>query len=362
MIRIFTLIAFLGTFTFSVLAQTASPTAPLISKSVHQQDATFLLTNNNGNSVFSAGRDGSLFLLDFDSCSILKTFTGNNEVITCLAQSKDGKFLLSGYEDGTITLWDIENAKKIKTIRNHEGPVRGVAFSQDAKTKFLYSCAEDGFIKGYDREMDCKWVLTSESTNPLTAMVINYEGKMLYVGDQNGNIIGVKTKDLKKEIDLTSKHKGQVNCLSLSPDGNNLLSGGVDFFIKITNLTENKETQSWKAHTWKVFSAHFNPSQEYIISSSNDGNINLWDAKNYQLIKSFSLAKRTTFSSAVFSKDCKRIMGTSQVTKPNQPSNYIWETGISAGPEVKPTITIESQETPKPLLNSPKKVIKSKTK
>ena len=55
-------------------------------------------------------------------------------------------------------------------------------------------------------------------------------------------------------------------------------------------------------------------------------------------------------------------MGTSQVTKPNQPSNYIWETGISAGPEVKPTITIESQETPKPLLNSPKKVIKSKTK
>jgi WD40 repeat protein len=72
-------------------------------------------------------------------------------------------------------------------------------------------------------------------------------------------------------------HTSYVNCLTLSPDGETLASGGADRTIKIWNLATGQPLQTLKGHTSFVNAIAISPDGRFLASGSADQTIKIWD-------------------------------------------------------------------------------------
>jgi hypothetical protein len=94
-----------------------------------------------GNTIASAGEDGTVQLWNLSGKPIGQPFKGHEKDVKSVAFSPDGQLILSGSDDGTVRLWD-RSGKAIGQPKNHGGWVGSVAFSPDGKT--IISGGSDG--------------------------------------------------------------------------------------------------------------------------------------------------------------------------------------------------------------------------
>lgn len=53
------------------------------------------------------------------------------------------------------------------------------------------------------------------------------------------------------------------------------------------DMKSNKEVNSFKGHTGSVTSADFSPDGNWVVSSGNDGKINIWDINANKILHTF---------------------------------------------------------------------------
>lgn len=78
-------------------------------------------------------KDPRLVMLKLDLGTILKSFNGHSQPVSCLAISLDSRFALSGSWDKTIRLWEIAAGCCIYTFEGHTTEVHSVAFTPDGR-------------------------------------------------------------------------------------------------------------------------------------------------------------------------------------------------------------------------------------
>ncbi|HXY36545.1 MAG TPA: hypothetical protein VEI07_20075, partial [Planctomycetaceae bacterium] len=69
-------------------------------------------------------------------------------------------------------------------------------------------------------------------------------------------------------------------CVSFSPDGKRIVTGGNDNLLKIWDAETGQETLTLRAHTALVQCVAWSPDGARIASSSTDGTIRLWEASD----------------------------------------------------------------------------------
>ena len=117
------------------------------------------------------------------------------------------------------------------------------------------------------------------------ALALSVDGEWLYSGSgfpgtqKGGGEIKLWNVRTGKEILTLRGHTGQVECLALSADGKRLFSGGGlhDNTIKIWDLEAAKETVALRGHTASVKCLALSPDGRLLFSGSADGTIRVWD-------------------------------------------------------------------------------------
>jgi WD40 repeat protein len=77
-------------------------------------------------------------------------------------------------------------------------------------------------------------------------------------------------------------HTGAVQCLALSPDGTQLLSGagnadGSDCTVRLWDLRKHQQLKCFEGHPATVTGVAFAPGGKRAVSVSVDGTVRLWD-------------------------------------------------------------------------------------
>ncbi|MCG8327096.1 MAG: hypothetical protein MI974_05395 [Chitinophagales bacterium] len=193
----------------------------------HTQTVSSVCFSPDGKNILSASWDFTcrLWNLQGESIQLLEAHTGP---VSCAKFSPDGRYILSSSHDMTSRLWTL-NGNELQVYRYHNAQIRHIDISTDGLS----------FVSGSrDRDL-VLWNFTGTQIQNISnnrfggindlelaaarqEMLIGTAKHTAFLLDFNGNIIS----EFKG-------HQEEVTSVAFSPDGNLIITGSRDDFIKI---------------------------------------------------------------------------------------------------------------------------------
>lgn len=180
-----------------------------------------------------------------------------------VAFSPDGRLAAGSWEDGQIKLIDVASGRTLRSLEGHTLMVRRLCF--DPSSTRLASASFDGSAVVWDIE----------------------SGQRIH----------------------TLTHDDKVRCVSFSPDGGILATGGDDTMVRLWSTTTGEELRRMSAHTRAIHAVRSSTDGTKWLTVSADETGHLWSAWGY------SLAVLEGHESAIydgaFSHDGRRVVTSS---------------------------------------------------
>ena len=206
--------------------------------------------NDTGNLVGTSNQDHTMEIWDITTKKLKEKITAHNEIVTDIEffhNELDNQYMLSSSLDKTIRLW--KNLKCIHTFMEHNDWVRCLNIRQD-NTQFLSGCVSS-VVKLWD--IPTQRVIASvkninEDDNVLATVnslcFLNENPNLFLVGLRNGEV-KLFDQRIKNKNDEFTKDMGCINC--------------------------------FKAHYKKLNNCILNSTDKYLVTSSRNSLIRLWD-------------------------------------------------------------------------------------
>lgn len=261
--------------------------------------------------------------------TLWRTLTGHTQTVKAVAFSPDGKTLASGSatkkgkaDVDEVTLWDVQSGMWQMTLEGHGGAfimiwaeqsglVNGLAFSPDGKT--LATASEDWSVKLWDVTTG-KLKRRLKHGKPVRAVAFSPDGKM--VASATGQEIAVKLWDAQtgalKQVLSARLAMANVECVTFSPDGETLASGGAGASLILWNADTGTQViipltgYNGKVEeiAYSVVSVAFSPDGKVLASgctTKEGGLIVAWDVQAESVLWKTPIG--TAPSSVAFSPD-----------------------------------------------------------
>ncbi|NEO40180.1 MAG: WD40 repeat domain-containing protein [Moorea sp. SIOASIH] len=120
-----------------------------------------------------------------------------------------------------------------------------------------------------------------------TTLSITPDGNHVISGSTN-TTIKVWHLETKKLCFVLRGHNLDITSLAITPDGKYLVSGSKDKTIKLWNLETRKECLTLKGHGDSINTLSVTPDGKYVVSGSKDNTIKIWDLEKREEIFTFT--------------------------------------------------------------------------
>jgi WD40 repeat protein len=193
----------------------------------------------------------------------------------------DGKdILISMGSDKSLISWNLLTGKSEKIV-THSSRIRVISVSKDGR--YVYGGTDDGkLIRWTISNGESRMIYDNRNTS-INTLALNRNGSRVVLGDKSGNII-VLDPNAGRVISRVKGHSSRVLDISYSPDNTQLASSSMDGTIKIWNARDLSETPIvLTAHESWVFAIAFSPDGRSIVSSSENGDIFFWSSRTKYL-------------------------------------------------------------------------------
>jgi WD40 repeat protein len=262
----------------------------------------------------------------------IRRFVGaSDEDLITAAFSPDSKYVLTSDGPGGVQIWEIETGKEVQHFGKGNMSAYKVMFSPDGKYVVIVSNQSTGGTEAlvWDRAsvQQIRRFTFSEPTASLVDLEISPDGKYFLTAETD-NIARLWDATKGNEIRRFSGHSGPIQRAVFSPDGSYVLSGSYDQTARLWDvrtgnelrvysdiaavtdvalsqdgkylLTSNSSsTRLWSAQptTSHTFAGHdslawasgFSQDQRYVITSSNDNTIWLWNRQTGEEVRRFRI-------------------------------------------------------------------------
>ncbi|MGV3720696.1 MAG: WD40 repeat domain-containing protein [Actinomycetota bacterium] len=160
--------------------------------------------------------------------------------IWSLAFSPDGKSLAAGSYQ-TVQLWDVESRTATRKLSGHAGPVRCLSWSRDGSR-----LAAGGGKPGEAGEVR---IWSASDGSSISSMV---------------------------------EHRDVVEGVAFAPDGQAVLSAGLDEKALVTEVASRKVVQALMDHTNRVVTVAVSPDGKYVLTGALDRTVKVWSGVDYK--------------------------------------------------------------------------------
>jgi WD40 repeat protein len=270
----------------AILGLTASPWAPLLAVSGHEQ----------------------VLLFHSETLALIGALPFTEGQPLDLKFSRNGKLLLAagghGAQSGHVALWDVASGKRLATLGQEYDSVLAADIRADQSQVAL---------GGPSRLVKVLTVSNGEllhklkkHTDWVTAVSFSPNSQMLASADRNGAVI-IWDPESGQDLFSLSGHKSAVTALSWRDDSKLLASASEDGSIKLWEMQEGKQVKNWNAHNSGALSVSYSHTGQ-LVSCGRDGQVLVWDGNGNKIRKLESASELPL--RAVFTEDGKRIFTT----------------------------------------------------
>lgn len=272
---------------------------------------------NSDNFILTGDGDGLIKKHQLDNGDLIQLFQGHEKKITQITSSLDGQKIATTGDDKLIKVWNNRTGELLHTLEGHKSSVHSLSFSEDGN--FLYSGGKDKMIKRWnlgsgleinsfkahsaditdlialpndrilsvskDRKIKIHLVEKGEleteiGTNmmAISSAVYAPSDSLIYVGDVEGKISIYHTGQ-NMLVDRLNGHTGKINNLTLTDDGNYLLSGSDDETAILWHLPSTEIENTFSGHRGPITYCSFGQDETSIITTSLDQQIKVWSVQ-----------------------------------------------------------------------------------
>jgi len=247
---------------------------------------------NESNDALLAGyADGNLILWDLATGASLLLFEGSASPLTftSMAAANKSPFAVTGYPDGSLILWNLNSPQPIRTIKTSEEPVGGVAISADGS--FIISTLGPT-LQMIDSQTGR--VINQESSAGVKgSLILSLDDKYVYE-DLSPMIVQWDIANWRKHQWLRADTElGTEGAFSVSQDGRLAISGYLDGSLRLWNLVEGLDYQTFDTGLSGPGALAVSPDGKYLLLGNSvlytdEPSPVLWDIANANIEKTYS--------------------------------------------------------------------------
>ncbi len=285
-------------------------------------------------------------MLDLETGEQLGLFEGHKMAVVSVQFSADESRVLSGGGDGTVRLWNVESGEE---IRRFEGPVTDVhdaVLSPDERFVFASTLANAEVVtqEAPDDADNCLvWMWETETGRLIrtfqghrgsaNSVAVSPDGRFLasasggrHPGDgralipSHDNTVRMWDVNTGQELVRFEGHAAHIESVAFSPDGRSIVSCGYDSSVRVWEVPKRvwqndgeriNDTTDFRrfegSHLAPVTSVAVSGDGRYLLSSSYDKTVRLWDVASGKELRAF-LGNTTSLASVAFSPDAALVL------------------------------------------------------
>lgn len=208
--------------------------------------------------------------------------------------SADGEVVLTTGYDGTIRFWNLQG-KLLKQEQAHQAAVADALFSPDGSR--VVTSSDDGQTQILNNQNQKIGGIIKAGT--ARNLAYQAQGHIIASASDSGYLHLISPDgQLIREIPT---EQGRINNVNFSPDGQKLVTSGIDGSVKIWNLQGNLITAIKSSSSGWTNAAHYHPNGQWLVTANDDGILRLW-CDDGSLLTELSLGQ-TKLTSVTVSPD-----------------------------------------------------------
>ena len=196
--------------------------------------------------------------------------------VSALAFSQDGGRLATAGKDGSLLLIDTGRFRVLPIqAKPVSGLVDSLAFSPDGHQ--LAGTGKDGEAWLWDLSSgEARSLATPKQPSWLSSLAFSPDGKRLAAAGGGGSVQIWDTKTGNAQPVIEPGHKWSILDLAFSPDGKQLASAGLDRSVILWDLQSNRRLARLFGHKKAVTALAYSPDRRWLASAGKDGELLLW--------------------------------------------------------------------------------------
>ncbi|XP_049791974.1 periodic tryptophan protein 2 homolog isoform X1 [Schistocerca nitens] len=173
--------------------------------------------------------------------------------------------------------------------------VRLTAATYHRKTRLLVTGYSTGAFLLHELP-DVNLIHSLSIDTAISALALNREGDWLAVGSPGLGQLLVWEWQSETYIMKQQGHFNNMRCLSYSPDGQHIVTGGDDGKVKLWNTSTGFCFVTFTEHTAGISAVQFSPNRKFVVSASLDGTVRAFDMARYRNFRTFTSPRPVQFS------------------------------------------------------------------
>jgi WD40 repeat protein/serine/threonine protein kinase len=291
-----------------------------VGKEVHT-----LAFDPQGQQLAVGGSEPRILLFDAQSGEENAILQGHTDAVLSVAYSRDGKQLVSSGYDNTARIWNLASGELVQILRGHNWWVWSAEFSPDGQR--IVTSSQDGKAIVWQINVEGEFEPLTEFAQhrgPVYEAQFSPDGSRIATAGYDRRVLlwnpdEIQPVDIARRLngepDLPAPfvelgaHHGPARCLSFSPIGDSLASGGEDNVVRIWDINLGRQRTELRGHASPVRDCAYSNDGQWLSSVSKDHQIKLWEPNRYaEKIVLRDANSGDAVLSARYSRDGKQIV------------------------------------------------------
>jgi WD40 repeat protein len=233
----------------------------------------------DGRQLATGGEDNVLKIWDVPSSDPLRTYSQNQDWL-CLGPSPDSSKVALGGKNGGLKLLSSADFKQIAELAGHNGPVYKAVFG--ANGQFVASAGQDETVRYWNAGNGQPIGMVGAHHGGVRQLALHPSAAAAFTAGDDSLLKFWNGQPAPAR--LLGGHGGEFVGLTLSADGNEVVTASADKTIRRFAFANAAHNLSWTGATDVLSSVALAGNGAVLAAGQRDGQWNLWDGRENKLL------------------------------------------------------------------------------